>query len=258
MLEFVGDFVNTYFLTDGYNIVNTLTYGLVLGFIVFKLIPWLKPLLGRIDVWFFLMLLPYIFYGATLRELVDQDVGLYAGHTQFPDNYLLVSPGLYFTMFFLTLACILLSLGIQRISKVDYRIIVGLIGFLLFAYNLYLVAIYMRYPINLVRVLVFFALAAVGFSALKVLLRLKWIDYEGNFAIVLAHLFDASTTFVGVDFLGHYEKHVIPTLFINMFHTAAVMYPLKLLVLIPALYVIDKEMKDDEFGRRFVKFVVLV
>jgi uncharacterized membrane protein len=58
--------------------------------------------------------------------------------------------------------------------------------------------------------------------------------------------------------MGHYEKHVVPTFFINILGTAAVMYPLKLLVLLPALYVIDDEMRDDEFGRRFIKFVIIV
>jgi uncharacterized membrane protein len=36
------------------------------------------------------------------------------------------------------------------------------------------------------------------------------------------------------------------------------MFPLKLLVVIPALYVIDGELRDDELSRRLVKFVVLV
>jgi uncharacterized membrane protein len=76
--------------------------------------------------------------------------------------------------------------------------------------------------------------------------------------VVLVHLLDASTTFVGVDLLGHVEKHVVPIFFINLFGTAAVMYPLKLLVILPALYVIDDEMKGDDFGRRFIKFVILV
>ncbi|MFH1055181.1 MAG: DUF63 family protein [Candidatus Altiarchaeota archaeon] len=259
MFEFVWDFVSKYFLTEGYNIVNTVTYGLVLGFIVFKfLIPWLKGLLGGVDSKLVLMLLPFIFYGATLRELVDQGVGLYAGHTQYPGNYMLVSPGIYFTMFFVTLFCILAGKVVERIRKVDYRVVASGFGIVLSAYNLILILQNMKYPWNLVNVGVFFAISAVLLYALKSLFRLEYLDFESNGIIVLAHLFDASTTFVGVDLLGHIEKHVVPTFFINVFNTAAVMYPLKLLVLLPALHIIDKDLKDDEFSRRFIKFVIVV
>ena len=258
MFELVSDFIVKYFFTGGYNIVNTVTYGLVLGFIVFKLIPWLKPVVGRIDLRFVLMLLPFIIYGSSMREMIDQDLGIYAGHTVYPANWFFVSPGIYFTMFFLTLACIFLGLGVKRLIGVDYRLTTGALGTLLLLYNMTLLVPKIQYPMRLAYVLAFFALSSAGFLGIKKLFSLKYLGFEGNWVIVLAHLFDASTTFVGVDLIGLQEKHVIPTLFIDIFHTAAVMYPLKLLVLLPALYMIDDEMKDDEFGRRFIKFVILV
>jgi uncharacterized membrane protein len=258
MFEAVWDFIVKYFFTGGYNIVNTITYGLVLGFIAFKLIPLLKPIIGRIDVCFVLMLVPFIVYGSSMREMIDQELGIYAGHVAYPANWFFVSPGIYFTMFFLTLICILVGLAVQRAFKVDYKITVGLLGVILLVYNLALIVPHVKYPIYLAYVVSFFFLASVGFYGIKKFLNLGYLDYEFNWAIVLAHLFDASTTFVGVDLIGMQEKHVIPTFFIGIFHTASVMYPLKLLVLLPALHMIDDEMKDDEFGRRFIKLVILV
>ncbi|MFH0863221.1 MAG: DUF63 family protein [Candidatus Altiarchaeota archaeon] len=258
MFEPVWDFIVKYFFTGGYNIVNTVTYGIVLGFIVFRLIPWLKPIIGRIDIRFVLMLLPFIVYGSSMREMIDQELGVYAGHAAYPANWLFVSPGIYFTMFFLTLGCIFAGLGFQRLFKVDYRLTVGAFGTLLLVYNMALIMPKVAYPMRLAYVLAFFGLSVAGFLGIWKLLNLRYLGFEYNWAIVLAHLFDASTTFVGVDLIGLQEKHVIPTLFIDLFHTAAVMYPLKLLVLLPAIYMIDDEMKDDEFGRRFIKFVILV
>jgi uncharacterized membrane protein len=258
MFDSIRDFIVKYYFTGGYNIVNTITYGLVLGFIVFKLIPWLKPLLGRIDLAFVLMLVPFILYGSSMREMVDQESGVYAGHTSYPGNWFYVSPGIYFTMFAITLVCIFVGFGAQKAFAVNYKKVVAALGSALFLYNLSLILPSAKHYDVLLEVCAFFFMSAILVYALKVLFSLRFLDFEGNIAIVLVHMFDASTTFVGVDLLGHYEKHVIPTLFINLFHTAAVMYPLKLLVLLPALYMIDDEMREDEFGRRFIKFVILV
>jgi uncharacterized membrane protein len=62
--------------------------------------------------------------------------------------------------------------------------------------------------------------------------------------IIYAHMLDASSTFIGVDWFDYYEKHVVPTFFINLVGTAAIMFPLKLLVLLPVLYMIDRSMHE--------------
>ena len=258
MSNFVVDFVWKFFLEGGYNIVNTLTYGLVLGFIVFKLIPRLKPLFVCFDRNFMLMLAPYIFFGATMRELVDQDLGLFAGNTQFPQNYMLVSPGIFFSMFSFTLLAIIAAMVFQKYSGINYKFSACAIGSVAALYNLSLILPNIQHWNNLFSVSIFFVLSAVLLYALKKLFNLDFLDFEYNFYIVLAHFFDATTTFVGIDLMHHVEKHVVPNFFIDLVGTAAVMYPLKLLVLIPALYMIDDEVKDDVFDRRFIKFVIVI
>jgi uncharacterized membrane protein len=259
MLELVSDFIVKYYFTGGYNIVNTVTYGLVLGLLTFKiLIPALRPIIGKIDRDFVLMVLPFILYGSTMREMVDQEMGVYAGHTAYPGNWFFVAPGIYFTMFAITMLCVFAGLAAKRLVGWDHRRVAGGLGWALFAYNLALIVPMISHPeLAPIMALCFLAVSAILYTA-KVALRLSFLDKEGNFLIILVHMFDATTTFVGVDVLGFFEKHVVPTLFINVFHTAAVMYPLKLLVLVPALWVIDDELKDDEFARRFVKFVIVV
>ncbi|MBD3388270.1 MAG: DUF63 family protein [Candidatus Altiarchaeales archaeon] len=259
MFGVLHDFVMEYFLSPGYNIVNTLTYGVVLGLLVFKfVIPFLKPRVKKFDLRFLLMLVPYVVYGSTLRELVDQDLGLYAGHTEYPANYMLVSPGIFFTMFAVTLAILLVGLVLQKRFGWDYRLFVGGVGSLMVLYNLTLIVPNISNLPAFLNVLVFFTISAAFLYALKLLLRLDYLGLEGNFYIALVHLFDASTTFVGIDLLGHVEKHVVPTFFIELTGTAAVMYPLKIILVLLALHVIDDEVRDDEFTRRFVKFVVVV
>ena len=74
--------------------------------------------------------------------------------------------------------------------------------------------------------------------------QLNFLDNRYNLAILYSHMLDASSTYIGVDWFGYYEKHVVPTYLIDLTGTAAIMYPLKLLVLLPLLSIIDKYIED--------------
>ncbi len=70
-----------------------------------------------------------------------------------------------------------------------------------------------------------------------------------NIMIIGGHMLDASATFVGIDFYGYTEKHVLPEMLMRWLSSTGfpypgmVMYPLKLAFLIPALYFIDVRME---------------
>jgi uncharacterized membrane protein len=77
-------------------------------------------------------------------------------------------------------------------------------------------------------------------------LRNKWslIKDKFNLSVLLAHLFDASSTFVAIDFYPYGEQHVLPNALISLTGTALVMYPLKIIIILLALYVIDTYVED--------------
>jgi uncharacterized membrane protein len=60
----------------------------------------------------------------------------------------------------------------------------------------------------------------------------------------MAHLFDASSTYIAVDYYGYYEQHVLPSALTTLFGTALVMFPLKIVVILGALYIIDTYIED--------------
>ena len=66
-----------------------------------------------------------------------------------------------------------------------------------------------------------------------------------NLLIIVGHMLDASATFVGIDIYDYVEKHKLPSTLMDATGTAAVMYPLKALFLIPALYVLDVTMAEE-------------
>ena len=77
-----------------------------------------------------------------------------------------------------------------------------------------------------------------------------------NMMILGGHMLDASATYVGIDHFGYIEKHKLPSILIENTGTAAVMYPLKVLFIIPALYMLDVVMEDDK--RENVHMMALV
>ena len=258
MFDFAVDFLYRYYVVPGYNLVNTLTYGVVLGLIVFYMIPRLRGFIPRVDLKFIVSLVPFVLFGATLRELVDRGLGVYSGYSVYPQNFFLVSPWIYFSMFFLTFVSLWVSILLERRFKFAYHKTLFCIGFVLFLYNLYLIVSNVRTLEPIFLVLVSFFILSGLLLLFSWFLRLDFMWHERNFLVALAHILDASTTFVGIDFYGNVEQHVVPNFFIGILHTAAVMFPLKVLVVLPALYLIDKEFSGDEFSRRFVKLVIIV
>ena len=83
-----------------------------------------------------------------------------------------------------------------------------------------------------------------------------------NMMIIFGHMLDASATFIGIDRYGYVEKHVLPQTLMDLFGTAAVMYPLKLAFLLPALYIMDvgmeEEAKENPHLMALVKLTILI
>ena len=69
-------------------------------------------------------------------------------------------------------------------------------------------------------------------------------------------MFDASTTFVALQFFPYFEQHVLPGFFISMFGPVA-MFFIKLPVVAAVLYYLDKDMNEPE-KKNFIKIVILI
>lgn len=254
-------FLYRYFVIPGYNIVNTPVYGITLGLAVFILIiPLIRRLGLKIDRKFISGIIPFIIYGSTTRELVDRGFGIYGGYTTYPENFWLVSPGIYATMFLLTLSVMILGLLTQRYLRIGYYVPMVIIGGGLSAYNLLLIAVNIREPFNLILILTAYIISTMTLAFIVKALGIMFLQKEGNMHIISAHLLDASATYVGVGFLGYSEQHVVPSFLISLFNTPLVMFPLKILVLVPALYFIESGLSgaEDETPRRILKLVVLI
>ncbi|WP_336359508.1 DUF63 family protein [Haladaptatus sp. ZSTT2] len=128
----------------GYTAVSEIGYAVILLLMLVGLIFLLRGLgIGR-DRELFFALFPFMFFGGALR--VVEDAGIAAMRSgfdpaiPFPWSAFIISPFIYFTVFFITLAAIVVSVGLERNGSVEtYRnplfalggvVLLGTVGYL--------------------------------------------------------------------------------------------------------------------------------
>lgn len=207
VLDTFVNFFTTYFWKPilygtGYNIVNTITYALAFLWMVDATQKTLKVLNISMDR-FIRAFTPYIMLGGVMRVLTDASV--------YPQSFAFVTPGIYLLLLSFTFIDAFFNLPL---------------GWILLAINLTGIT----YSTNAwIFTLVSAIIATVlGAGVLKIIGQ-KLDKYAVG--ALAAHMFDAASTFVAIDFFHYAEQHVLANFFINTFNTALVMFPLKLVAL---------------------------
>ncbi|MBN2203371.1 MAG: DUF63 family protein [Candidatus Aenigmarchaeota archaeon] len=244
----IEQFINENFMEPMchyYTTPGTIVYGIMLmvtAWVTYKLLRKLKI---KIDKRFFFALLPFIIYGGWTRALRDHMMGIYQSN-------FFCSPPIYFVIFFVTWAAILLGLLLEKKLKIPYERTVATVGLLMLAYNATLTQIN-NYDgffiiIGLVSVwsIIFFTISHF---------KPKWLS-SINAGILVSHLLDASSTFTALTYFGYYEQHVLPSFLIDIFGPW-IMFPLKISVVWTVLYIIDQS-KEDKFFKNLLKIIILV
>jgi len=243
-------FIEPIIYDTGYNPVNTVTWALILGLAILGLIR-LFPRLGlSMDQRLIFYTLPYVFAGSSLRVIEDAEL------LPPPWKYLLITPLIYLLVFLVTITVLLLC---RRILGPDYYRGYAAVGLLWSLLNLAaLSALGFQNPWVFGAVFLLGTAWAGGMYLFKSVT--SWLDFLSdryNFLILYAHMLDASSTYIGVDWFGYYEKHVVPDYLIELTGTAAVMYPLKLLILLPVLSLIDRSLQDPSL-KNLVKLALII
>jgi uncharacterized membrane protein len=241
----------------GYNIVNTTVFALILiaaAFLSYRLLVKMKI---KIDRNFLIGIIPFIAMGGILRAW--EDLAEVTGAR----NFLIVSPLIYVTIFAIALSTLIASILIEKFGKkMQYYKIWFIIGAIIDIF--FLLQLRFENSFALLAVLLI-ALAWIGiflltkFIAKKKFKRLDTFLSPENLFIILVHLFDATTTFVALQYLGYWEQHVLPSFVIGIVGAWS-MFLLKIIVVPIVLYAFDAELKDEKERekRTFLKIVVLI
>ncbi len=242
----ITEFITTHivYFGPGYNVLNTLVFGIILGVIVILLIKMFRYI-KKDPKDLIIPVIPFIFFGSSTRALVDNGI--------YPLSYLLITPGIYIITGLATIITLLVSVYIERKTNLDYRYLIFLVGVVICIPNILNIS-HINF-VALAQVLGSWALV----SSVFVILRIKWslIKDKFNLSVLLAHIFDASATFVAIDFYPYGEQHVLPNALIGLTGTALVMFPLKIIVILFALYVIDSYIEDETI-KNMLKLAILI
>lgn len=261
------DFIREYFLdpilgNGWFNPVNTLVYGIILVMAVYLVFRLLKRMGIRMDGRFLYALLPFIFWGSSTRVLHD---AAFAGVLTGPlgDFYNLPvfpTPGSYIITFSLALLALFVSLIVQRFSGFPYWKVMLAAGIALSAVNVILIPFANLFPLGII--LAVTSLWFLLFHYLGLLSKrtgnktLEGIFSKENVGLLSAHMLDATATWTAMTFFGYLEQHVVPNMVIPILGPGA-MFLLKLVVMIPVLYLVDQYTEEGDF-RNFLKIVILI
>jgi uncharacterized membrane protein len=259
-------FINPVLANGWFNPVNTAAYSIILILAVYLVYRLLNRMNVEIDNRFILAVIPFIFWASTTRVLHDAAYlgRLSPGLNAFYSSNIFPTPGSYIITFVLALFTLLVSLLIQRGLKIPYWKVMFVIGSALVLVNLILLPVASLFPLWLIGGLTLLW-TAIFFSWRPLLARMGRIPISNyyhtlltreNLAILSAHFLDATATVVALTHFGYVEQHVIPRTLFPLFGPYA-MFLLKALVVLPALWAIDRYAEDPQF-KRFLKLVVLI
>jgi uncharacterized membrane protein len=249
----LATFIQRYYIDPivydtSYNPVDTVTFAAVLGLSLLLLIRLLSRWKVSMDDRLVIATLPYILAGSSLRVIEDADL------VAAPWRYLLITPLIFFLVFSVASASLILT---RRILGDGFHAGYAAIGFIWTALNLSMLfglGVENGWVIGAV-----FLLGSILAGAVSLLQSLKSFDFlkeRFSLLIIYAHMLDASSTYFGVDWFAYHEKHVVPTYLINLAGSAAIMFPLKLAVLLPVLYIVDRSLQEPSL-RSLIKLTLI-
>jgi len=193
------------------------------------------------------------------------------------DSYIIAwfaSPGSYLITAAFALTSLLISVLVQRRAGIEYWKTMAAIGTVLFVTNAAMVPVRSLMPLLYIVpvaagwAFLFFGLGSLARSGrLKALGKraeafAKTILTRDNALILSVHLFDATATFFAISSFttqsgqGYSEQHFLSQ-GLMPFLGPQVMFLLKLLVVVPVLYFIDRHVQDKDFGS-FLKLAVFI
>jgi uncharacterized membrane protein len=248
----ISEFITTYYIDpirygQPYNVVDTLTYAAILILAVYFIYRWLNRTGIPVDGKFVLATVPFIIFGGLLR--VVEDTGFITSDL----HYLLITPVIFFVMFFFTVAALFLSRNLERAGFIpSYHTGYAGIGII----SCILAAAFLAWygltfsQISIGILVIILALATITAGAVWGCMRyvLKW-EYVRDplyCVLIFGQMLDASATSYGIDLhsLTYIESHVVGSTLIAWTGTAFSMFPLKLAVLFPAVYVLQQYRKE--------------
>jgi uncharacterized membrane protein len=250
----IRDFISKYYVDpilygQPYTLVDTLTYAIILIIAVYLLYRWLKKSEITIDLDFTLATIPYVVMGGLLRVLED------TGIVPSPWHVLLITPLIFFVIFGYAICALVISRVLEErgvLSSYSKGYGGAGIGACVVA-AIMLVAFGLSPAGGIIALDVLFIIMAMAlgtsllvWAVLKYLFKWIYVSDILYKLLIFGHMLDASATSFGIDLheLAYVEQHVVGSALIDATGTAFSMYLLKLVVIVPAIYILEIYRKE--------------
>jgi uncharacterized membrane protein len=202
----------------------------------------LKKLKIKIDEKLAIGLVPWVVTAAFARVL--EDAGLY------PDTFFTTTPGIIVLFAVIVIPIFCIGKYIEDKKKFPLWKTLAITGAIAAIINAPLLRITNFYAAGMI-----FIIFAIILGVMMLVRRFVKTDNLSFWAIG-AQMFDASATFVALTYFGYSEQHVLPTFLID-FTGPWIMFVVKLIVIIPIVYILDKYCDDKEL-RQFLLMAVMI
>ncbi len=251
----ISEFIYKYYIDpirygQPYTIVDTLTYALILIFFVWLVYRLLIRCNISVDREFVYALIPWVVFGGLLRVVEDTGVITSDWHM------LLITPIIFFVIFVIGIVALFLCWYAHRLSIIsDYKkgfmACGGVLSLLSLLFLLYFGVVSPSATVDLSVAGIILLVATVTTVIIYLLLRYglhwKYVSDRLYQLLIFGHMIDASATSFGIDLhsLKYVEQHVVGSALIDITGTAFVMFPLKLLVIIPGIYILELYRREN-------------
>jgi uncharacterized membrane protein len=233
---FQNYFVNPIILGTGYNPINTSFYGFLFIVFTYLIYEFLKKIKIKFDNEFILSITPWVIFGIILRIL--EDAGILK-------SYLFVTPNIWLLFTFLISLMLVITKLLEKKFEIPYFKIMFISGIILVGAAASFLRI--RNFQGLVYTFVWFLPWVIAFSFISWSLE--------NKLTLLSQLFDATTTFVSLQYFNYFELHFLPRKLIELTGTPFSFVVVKFVVVLAALKILDQYQEDREFIN-YLKFVI--
>ncbi|MCS7109424.1 MAG: DUF63 family protein [Candidatus Micrarchaeota archaeon] len=265
-------FVNPIIDRSGYNIINTLVYGIIAIAVAYFVYKKFKKKFTKELIIF---TIPYILLGSTIRVITDAaEAGIkWSDYWFYPFLYPLFDSGIYNYSFFTTTPGIYIIIGLFTIFSLFLSIklkkpnLYPLLGFALWLPNMIIVLSMISDLTYLIIILTLTGIMAIGTHLIMQRYGIKGILAR---VAVLSHTLDGVSSFVAIEIFNrmsplcveegicYFGQHVVERFLSETIVYGTFVYLLlKLSFAIFASYIIEREAKDEN-ERCFLYLLIII
>ena len=254
-----SNFLNEYFTNPlrypdryaPYNVYNTIAFAVIALLAVWIIYKLLNRFGVKTDGKFYWAIIPFVFLGSFVRVLVDarvlpRSVDL-LGWTVYP----FVTPVVYVLVFAVVIAALLLSI---KLAGEQWHGLFSKVGWLLSAVALLpLIPLFKNFWLFAGIV----GITAVVWYVARIAAK-KWKLSSMDRLVVMAQGLDGAATFVGVQFGGYSEQHVLGNAIFSAFGGPWAFLAIKVLFAFIVVWALRRELKENENQYAYVALLITI